>query len=306
MLQLFKSLADQTRLQILSVLQHGEFSVREITSVMRMGQSRISRHLKILTDAGVTTSRREGAWVFYRLADESPHDPQAQVVAALQQWSRLQPPGNGFETRIERVLAERRDRSRDFFSRVGARWDAMRSTYLDNGLYFAELARLVGRPARLADVGCGTGETIARLAGSVRSVIGVDNSPEMLQAAHENLSELPLGLDLRLGNLEHLPIENGEVDRVLAALVLHHVAQPAAVFGEFLRILQPGGRLVLVDFQPHGEERLREEMADLWLGFPGHEIQRWMMETGFEGIQLTTISGGRGGLELFAACGTKP
>jgi len=303
MLQVLKILADETRLKIYAILTQGEFSVQEITRILQMGQSRISRHLKILSDAGVACSRREGSWVFYGLA--TPTATQASLLTLLKEWVDQSGEFTKTQELIEHVLEQRRSQSRNFFERVGADWDDHDSRYISRRVLFDFLSKRMAGVETLADLGCGDGVAIDALRGKIQTIIGVDNSRERLKAASARLGNLD-GVDLRLGNLEHLPLRDNEVDCVLVSLVLHHLAQPGFVFSEFYRVIKPGGAVMIVDFHPHKNEALRREMGDLWLGFQSGEMLKWVDENGFTASESEDIDGGREPLKLFLTMGRKP
>ncbi len=288
---------------MLSILLQGEFSVQEMTQILGMGQSRISRHLKILLEAGVIVARREGSWAFYRLRESE--SELFSVFGPVLEELKASDNFHGFQESISEVLEARRHHSRAFFSRVDTDWDFLDSRYIDRRKYFSEIRRFISTPQVLADLGCGDGSTILELVEEIPRIIGVDNSLERLDTAARNLSEFN-NVNLRLGNLEHLPLRDLEADTILAAFVLHHVAQPETVFSEFYRVLKPGGALIIVDYKKHKLETMRKEMGDLWLGFSAEEMQLWCGNARFDDPVIAPLSGGLNDIRLFISKAYKP
>jgi SAM-dependent methyltransferase len=300
-----KCIANEARLGIISVLSHGDFSVMEIVTILSMGQSRISRHLKILQESGVVTSRRKGSWIIYALDD--PPDERGKILALILDWARGEEAYRAIEDAVESALEQRRLRSRAYFSKDGSHWQLLKRRYIDEVQYYKILRKAIGERRVIADLGCGAGETIESLVKYHELVIGVDNSPEMLKSARRNLAEWTgKGVDLRLGDLEHLPLRDEEVDGVVASLVLHHLAKPADVFREFYRVLHPGGKVVVLEFEEHQDKAALESMGDLWFGFMQDDLEVWMTNAGFEEIRITRQKGGRGGMKLVLITGIKP
>ncbi len=298
-----KSLSDETRLKIIAILMNGEFSVQELTQILEMGQSRISRHLKILTDAHITQFRRVGSWIYYRL--ESDQDSYLKnIIENIKQWLKKSKLHQALSSNMQKILDRRRSQSQCFFAQVGDQWLDLQAKYLDLSMFYKVLTGEIGRAESLADLGCGVGQTISVLLPYVGKIIGVDNSPEMLDMARKNLQSLQ-SVDLRLGNLEHLPLRDEEVEIVLATFVLHHIAQPSSVFSEFFRVLSPGGRLIVIDFITHSNEILRDKMADLWMGFSEKEIFGWMTPASIQAGDFRELPGGRGSNRIFIASGIK-
>lgn len=290
MLTLFKSLADQTRLRLLAVLQLGEFTVQELVEIMAMGQSRISRHLKILLDAGVVQVKREGTWAYYQL------QPCDSLFVELQpilekHWSSL----DGYardRTALAGVLSARRQRSREFFDRHARQWDQMARELLPTPDYLPLLLAQLEDCAKLLEVGVGTGGLLEEICAKAEQVIGVDHSLAMLETARERLANSPHdNVELKLGQMEALPLPVASVDTALINMVLHHAPDPAMVLNEIARVLRPGGSLLLCDLLRHDQEWVREELADQWLGFAVDDLREWCEESGLTQIRSETISG---------------
>ncbi|MEL7642286.1 MAG: metalloregulator ArsR/SmtB family transcription factor [Solidesulfovibrio sp.] len=272
----FKALADETRLRLLRILARHELSVGEIVAVLGMGQSRVSRHLAILVGCGLLSSRREGAWTFYSLAAAA---PEADFLAGLAPWLAAAGPEADLAA-VDEVLRERRRETRRFFNTIAPDWASLRREVLGE-LDPAELVRAV-MPAAVglaADLGCGPGDLLPVLAERARRVIGVDSSPSMLSLAERRTAGLPVGA--RMGELEHLPMADGEADFLVICLTLHHLPDPAAALAEARRVLAPEGRLVVIDFAPHGDEVMRRRFGDRWLGFSREKLSEWLDRAGF-------------------------
>ncbi|MBN1879601.1 metalloregulator ArsR/SmtB family transcription factor [bacterium] len=306
MIHFFKGLADETRLKIVAILSMGEFSVQEITRVLGMGQSRISRHLKILNDAGIADYRRDGARVFYRLSSDLKGHP-ALISNLTIEWCKEQSDWRVLCSCVEEVLEWRRSQSRSFFSQVGQDWSALLTRFLDQDVFLEEVRKSVSGIRNLADLGCGPGVVMRELSSHIPFIIGVDYSTKMLEHARENLRDLLTqgSVDLRLGAIEHLPMRDGEVDGVLINLVLHHLAEPYSIFKEVYRVLSPGGRIIIVDFNKHEKEEFRDDMADFWLGFEARDLNNWLKEAGFTDVRIGPIPGGKNTVELIVAVGIR-
>jgi ArsR family transcriptional regulator len=293
MLNLLKSLADPCRLRLVAVLLRGEFTVQELTRMFGMGQSRISRHLKILTEAGILTVKRQGTWSYYRAGDKNVLFNA--MLPALEQGLEQLPQRENDLTSLSQILEERRRRSLVFFDRHARQWDDLCRSLLPVPEYLDRLAPHVPDGITVLEVGIGTGGLLPELAVNGRTVIGVDHSPAMLEQARRRL--LAAGLDsieLRLGEMTHLPLPNESVGCVVANMVLHHAPDPAAVLREIRRVLAPGGLLALADLARHEREWVREQLADQWLGFGEDELSTWLLAAGFPDIYCERIEGAAG------------
>lgn len=285
-LQHLSTLGDGTRVRLLLALAVGEFTVGELCQVLRLPQSTVSRHLKTLADGGWVAARSEGTSRLYRFLP-----PRSEGERGL--WAVVRRGVEGSVAAVEdrersaAVLAQRRERSRDFFRSAAGRWDALRQELFGARLGDMALAGLLDPAWIVGDLGCGTGVLAAAVAPWVRRVVAVDREPEMLEAASARLGR-SAGIELRRGELESLPVEDGELDVAFLVLVLHLVPDPRRVLAEAARALRPGGVLVVADMREHQREEFREEMGHLWSGFPPEELELWLQEVGFEGVRVVS------------------
>ncbi len=293
MLETLKALADPSRLRLVAMLLRGEFTVQELTRIMRMGQSRISRHLKILTEAGVLSVKRQGTWSYYRAGGESPFF--AAIRPAIEEGVVALPERSGDLAAVAGVLEERRRRSQEFFDRHARQWDDLARTLLPVTDYREQLLALVPRGGTVVEIGTGTGGLLPALAARGERVIGVDHSAAMLEESRRRLALAGLaGIDLRLGEMTHLPLPDREADCAVLNMALHHAADPPAVLREIGRILSPGGVLVLADLARHEREWVRERLADQWLGFGEKELKGWLKGAGFVDTRCERLGGEAG------------
>lgn len=300
------SLGDPTRVRILLALDHGEFNVGELCRALQLPQSTVSRHLRTLAEAGWVSVRSEGtSRVYRRTADE--RLPDAGLWRVVSEAGIASPEAREDAERAEAVLLDRRERSRTFFRSASGRWDALRTELFGARTDLVALTGLLDPAWTAGDLGCGTGALAQRLAPWTARVIGVDREPEMLEAAARRLEGVS-NVELREGELEHLPVEDGELDVAFALLVLHLLPDPRAALAEALRALRPGGSLVVLDMRSHDRDEYREEMGHLWTGFPLETMTAWMEEAGFRRVRAAPLApdpDARGPL-LFLARGSRP
>lgn len=301
LLRWIKALSDETRLRLLHLLSRYELSVGEVVQVLGMSQPRISRHLKILAEAGLVRVRRDGLWAYYRAAD---HGDAAGFLACLAPWLAGGADGARDLEAAEAVMAARRSETRRFFNRVAPDWEAMRQELLGSlDLSEAILALLPQGQGPVADLGCGTGALLPRLAERVGAAIGVDNSQSMLDIARARFAAEP-NIELRMGELEHLPLRDNEARAAVMNLSLHHISQPEQALAEAARVLAPGGALVVADFGRHGREALRERFGDRWLGFDEADLRAWLNQACLD-IERMETHGLESGLTLLLAVARK-
>lgn len=280
-------LGDVARARVLSVLERHELTVSELCRVLRLPQSTASRHLKSLGDAGWLVSRADGTHRYYAFRSERLEPSLRSLWLLIREDLVTRPEAATDDARLHEVIVERRTRSRAFFATEAGRWDQLRDELFGAGFYLGGLLALLD-DAVVGDLGCGTGQVAETLAPHVRSVIAVDESPEMLDAARGRLAPFA-NVDLRPGRLEALPIEDGALDAATLMLVLHHLPDPRAAVAESARALAPGGRIVIVDMLPHEREEYRASMGHQWLGFSVAEVESLLAGAGFEQVSVRPL-----------------
>ncbi len=285
--KVLKTLSDPTRMRILRLLEEEELVVQELMSVLGMAQSRVSRHLAILREVGLLTDRRDGTYVSYRFVPPS-------EGAWSEGWSLIKrnlegdPSTERDRAMLRRVLEARRERTRSFFDAIGPEWDALRKVFGDDTLRAQALTRLVPRGLRVVDVGTGTGILACEMARIGLDVVGIDHSARMLDAARAKLEEeaqrepFAAGgrVDFRAGEADRMPLADDEMDAALAHMVLHYMPAPGGVIAEMARVVRPGGTVVLVDFEAHEYEWMRQELGVVWMGFSLEQVRGFFESAG--------------------------
>ena len=299
-------LADPTRVRLLRLLERHELGVAELCDVLQLPQSNVSRHLKVLSDQQWTRSRRQGTNHLYRtLLDEL--EPAARKLWLLtREQTASWVTARQDELRLEELLRQKQTDSQTFFAGASAQWDKLRDELYGRAFSRSAMLALLPNDWTVADLGCGTGQVAAELADWVKQVIAVDNSPAMLKAARKRTSDLP-NVDLRRGDLETLPIEDGSCDAALLLLALTYVPEPQPVVNELSRILKPAGRAVIVDLMPHDREDFRIEMNQQRSGIDRAQLSQLFDKAGlsdFAHRQLPPEIGVKGPA-LFLATGRR-
>ncbi len=287
----FKAMADSTRIRLYHILLHHEMSVNEIVTLMDMGQSRISRHLKILTDCGLLTCRRDGVWAFYAAERDGDGAQMATLVESLVVGESQVRDDN---LRADAVIRDRRLKRLQFFDDIAPRWEHLKADIIGDFDLNEALMREIQPCRKAVDLGCGSGTLMTRIAQRVAMVVGVDSSPNMLKEAEKSLQGVTQGFDLRLGELEHLPMGDGEVDLAVISLALHHLDDPRLALTESSRVVADGGRLLIAEFEQHADESLRDRFGDRWLGFSEGELLGWIGDAGFTLESLHRLSPAKG------------
>ena len=282
-----KAVADPTRLRVLALCGHAELTVSDLVEVLGQSQPRISRHLKLLVEAGLLQRNQEGPFAWYRTTTSESldirgrrHDRMGHMAEALLD---LLPADDRTLNRdleqLQALLDRRLQRAVRFFKKNAANWDNLRRLYLDEDRVNAELLGFVqraGQPVDLLDIGTGTGRVVELLGPHVRAATGVDISREMLTLARSVLEQSNLtNCQVRLADMYDLPFADGSFDAACMNMVLHYAREPAAALREARRVLRPGGRLIIVDFAAHDDRTLMEEHAHLWPGFDAPRIEGW-------------------------------
>lgn len=280
MLELLKILADQTRLRLLRVLRQGDFTVQDLMLILDMGQSRISRHLILMSDAGLLQVEKQGTWRYYRLS------PVNTIFKEL--WPLLDVHLGSLEMQeedaaaVSHVMAERRKKSQEFFDRHAKEWDSLHVELLNLPDYQNTLLDLLPSGGLTVEIGVGSGSLLPVLASKAVQTIGLDQSPAMVALARETVSHHHLDdrVEVRLGEMNYLPFADSTVHTVVMNQVLHHAEQPDAVLREVKRVLTKDGLLVLADLTRHEHDWVRERLADQWLGFGRKELDKWLDDAG--------------------------
>ena len=275
----FKALGDETRLRLFHLLLQYELNVNELVLVMQMGQSRISRHLKVLSENGLLRQRRDGGFSYYQVPSNPDIEPLAQFVT--NSLGREETASEDL-SRAQAIIKERKNKTRRFFNQVADHWERLKREILGDLDLAGAVAEEVPVCSTAADLGCGTGELLVSLLDKAETLIGVDHSPRMLKMARLKLgsAEAAARSDLRLGELEHLPLRDQESEAAVISMVLHHIPHPLAGIQEAGRVLRPGGTLVLADFAKHAREDIREKFGATWLGFEPSDIETWLTASG--------------------------
>jgi len=282
------ALSDPTRSRILLLVDRHELTVSELCAIMQLPQSTMSRHLKALGDSGWITARAEGTSNLYVMTRDE-LDPSARRLWLLvREQVGPTPAAVQDQRRLQAALAGRRTKSQEFFSSSAGQWDRVRDELFGERFHLAAFAALASSTWTVGDLGCGTGQVSAALAPFVERVIAVDASAAMLQAAKKRLHGFD-NIDLRRGDLEALPVDDARLDAATLMLVLHHVPEPEKAIAEVARVLKPGGRLLLVDMQPHDRDSYRQQMGHVWLGFSDDHIRRILSESGFDAIRIVPL-----------------
>jgi ubiquinone/menaquinone biosynthesis C-methylase UbiE len=278
-----RAAGEPTRLRLLALLAGGELNVTDLTAILGQSQPRISRHLKLLTEAGLVERNREGSWAFFRLADRGPLAALARDLT-----SRLEiddPQGIRDRERLAEVRKERAEAAASYFNAHAHDWNAIRTLHVEEDAVEHAVREAIGTAPihALLDLGTGTGRMLELLGGTAERVVGLDLSPEMLAVARANLAQAGLSrAQLRQGDVYALPVPAESFDLVVVHQVLHFLEDGARAIREAARALRPGGRLLVVDFAPHDLEFLRDAHAHRRLGFAADAVAEWMTAAGLE------------------------
>ncbi len=305
---LYRLLGDEARLRLLRVLDQDRFNVKELTGILGLAQSGVSRHLGLLKEADLVAEERDGAFSFYRLAPAVRDNGKGSLWPLLQvqfQEAASSALVKADEARLQEVLRLRREN----FEHVGP--DTRDGRQLVPGRSWAAWSRALGLllpPLDVADLGCGEGYLTVETARWARHVTAIDRSQDVLArakalAARKRLSNITW----KKGDLEKVPIDDRTMDVALLSQALHHAADPPAALGEAARVLKPGGRLLILDLRPHDETWVREKLGDQWFGFSDDHLTGLLTRAGFKDVRVAL--GARRTNDPFAvllAVGTKP
>jgi ArsR family transcriptional regulator len=297
---LLRALADPTRLRIMRLLAHMELAVGELAQVLGQSQPRVSRHVRILCDAGLAERRKEGSWVFLGSAIGEDRAPPVGAAAA-RLLAAAERDDAAFAARcaedrrhLAAIRAAREATAEAYFARHAEEWDTLRVLHSPDEPVEAALAGALGTGnlGALLDIGTGTGRMTELFAPRATRVTAFDKSPEMLRIARARLQHLPAGLvELVQGDFAHLPFADAAFDTVLFHQVLHYAQEPEAVLAEAARVARPGGRIAVVDFAAHDREELRERHAHARLGFSDEQMLALLSEAGFAATPAIALPG---------------
>ncbi len=279
---------EATRLRILCLLDEAELTVSELVAILGQSQPRVSRHLKLLVEAGLAVRSREGAWAFFRLADEG----GALARDLVGRLDRADATLSADRARLEVAREARRRQAAAYFAERAADWDTIRALHAPEERVEAALLEIIGKkPFRnLLDLGTGTARMLELLAPRAVRAVGVDQSAAMLALARSRIEEAGLRhVQLRQGDIYAAPVERDGYDLVVIHQVLHFLDDPARALKEAARALAPGGRLVIVDFDQHEVDYLRADFAHRHLGFAISEIEGLLKEAGLADIRSVRV-----------------
>jgi ArsR family transcriptional regulator len=297
-LGILRAAAEETRLRILALLAEGELSVSDLTDILGQSQPRISRHLKLLVEAGLVERHREGAWAFFHLTERGAAPRILRPL--LQTLDRADQRLLDDRTRLAAVRSQRAQAAQSFFSRLAPDWDRIRSLHAPETVVEAAVLDALGSaPIRdLVDLGTGTGRMLQLIAPRVQRAVGLDASHAMLSVARANLEKAALTrIELRQGDIYAPPFPRNTFDLVIIHQVLHYLDDPARAIREAARLVSPGGRILVVDFAPHSLEFLREAQAHRRLGFATEQVAGWLDEAGLDCKLTREIAPPRKGAE---------
>ena len=281
-----RAAAEATRVRILFILSHGEVNVSELTQILGQSQPRVSRHLKLMADAGLISRHKEGNWVLFRLREEDMGGALSRAIVDL--LPGADPVLAGDLARLEEIRARRAEAAAQYFRINASRWEQLRSLHVREEDVEHAMVKLAG-PGEIrqhVDLGTGTGAVLRRFAQRAQQSIGLDSSRDMLAMARVNLETAGMrNAQVRHGEIYALPFPDGFSDFVTIHQVLHFLEDPSRALTEAARILCPGGRLMVVDFAPHDVDELRTEHAHRRLGIAAENMAQWLHRAGLSLVQ---------------------
>ena len=305
---LLKAAAEPTRLRILLLLAQGEFNVKDLTRILGQSQPRISRHLKLLTEAGLVERVQEGSWAYFHLAEGSPAGRIGRQLLSTVDARADGHAGRDVQ-RAEALKREREEAAQQFFLSRAAEWDSIRSLHVEESQVESTMKAALGPGPfeMLVDLGTGTGRMLELFAGTYKRAIGIDASHAMLAYARAKLDRSGLAqAQVRQGDICNLNLDDGSAGAVVMHQVLHFLSTPSRAIEEAARILAPGGKLMLVDFAPHDLDYLRDDFAHVRLGFAKAEVASWLEAVGLDlthvqDLQPPTQDGGKVTVSIWLA-----
>lgn len=291
MVDTLKAAGESSRFRILVLLSRGDLTVSDLTSILNQSQPRVSRHLKLLLEAGLIGRYQEGSWAFFRLSDND--SAREFVLGLVGRVDAADPLVLRDMERLEAVKRKNRERAAEYFSANAAQWDQLRALHVPDEAVESALLKLAGGTPfnAMLDLGTGTGRLLEIFAPWYRRAVGLDMSREMLSVARANLDKAGVAhAQVRQGDIYAPPVDRDAFDLVTIHQVLHYLDNPGLAITEAAKTLRPGGRLAIVDFAPHDFEFLREEQAHARLGFSDRQIADWMKEAGLEQEETVTFN----------------
>jgi ArsR family transcriptional regulator len=295
---LLKAAAEPTRLRLLALCARADLTDSDLTEILGQSQPRISRHLKLLCDAGLLQRHREGIWAWFRLTgrDAAAAGRPGDILARrlIEAIPAADPTLALDLQRLETLMRDRATRASAYFRRNAAQWDRLRRLYVDEAEVERRLLELcpAGAARSLLDIGTGSGRMLEVLAPRVDSAVGIDLSRDMLLVARSKIERAGLrNCIVRQGDMYKLPVATGTVDLVTLHQVLHFAERPGEALAEAARIMAPGGQIIVVDFASHGLAALREEHAHRWLGFDDAEVIGWLGAAGLQPLAPVALPG---------------
>jgi ArsR family transcriptional regulator len=288
-----QAVSDPTRLRILALVARMELSVGELAQLLEQSQPRVSRHVRILADAGIVERRKEGSWVFLAMGDAGRTAPLLELVDAWMDKS-TRAVLDSDSARLDAVRADRAQAAERYFAAQAEIWDSIRSLHVAEAEVERAIDRALGRDAfgTHVDIGTGTGRMIELFGPRAGEAIGIDRSSDMLRLARAKLESAGVRSSLRQGDMYALPLADGTADCVIIHQVLHYAHAPADAIAEAARVLAPGGTLLVVDFAAHEREELRTFDAHLRLGFADEAMEAWFDAAGLEVDHVEHLEGG--------------
>ncbi len=303
--EVLRAAGEPTRLRVLSLLAGEELSVMELSRILDQSQPRVSRHLKLMADAGLIERFPDGARVFYRLSSDLAARRLVDTVLDL----LTDDPGERDHQRLDEVRKERDAEAAAYFQRVAPQWDRMRSLYVSESAVESAIDKAAGPGPfeRVVDLGTGSGRMLTLLGKRAKMAVGLDLSQNMLNIARANVYKAGLDkVELRHGDIFATRLPSESADLVIVHQVLHYLTDPAAAVSEAARLVEPGGKLLIVDFAPHELEHLRDEHQHRRLGFSDEEIARWLSGVGLRSTAPIALPPDNDGLTVTIWTGERP
>ena len=291
-----KAMAEPTRLRLLVLLASGELNVKDLTGILGQSQPRISRHLRLLTEAGLIERTPEGSWVYFRVAEGGEGGALARLL--LEAINRADPVLVRDRRRADALRAEREQAAQAYFQVHAGEWDRIRALHVAEAHVEAVIAKVLGPGPfdLLLDLGTGTGRMLELFRDRYRRGLGIDLSPAMLAYARSKLERAETSrAHVRQGDIYDLPLADQTVGAAVMHQVLHFLRDPQRAVREAARVLAPGGQLLIVDFAPHDLEFLREEFAHERLGFSNQQVSQWLADCGLALVETRVLAPDHGG-----------